>query len=203
VREILTVGKFAWEVKERHYDIVVVDAPASGHIISQLAAPQAITDLVKVGLIRSQTDWMLDILSDPRQTGLLAVCTPEEMPVNETLELATRVREETTVRLSAVVVNRVLPELFTQRDEELFEQLREPENEEVLSERAGGSVAPVLEAARLAVTLRRTRSAHLQRLQAGLPKDVPVLLLPYLFARSFGVRTTRQVAHALGEELGL
>jgi hypothetical protein len=30
-----------------------------------------------------------------------------------------------------------------------------------------------------------------------------VLLLPYLFARSFGVRTTRQVAHALGEELGL
>ncbi|HEY6471290.1 MAG TPA: ArsA family ATPase, partial [Acidimicrobiales bacterium] len=166
VREILTVGKFAWEVKERHYDIVVVDAPASGHIISQLAAPQAINDLVKVGLIRSQTDWMLDILSDPRQTGLVAVCTPEEMPVNETLELATRVREETTVRLSAVVVNRVLPELFTQRDEELFEQLREPDNEEVLSKRAGGSVAAVLEAARLAVTLRRTRSAHLQRLQA-------------------------------------
>jgi anion-transporting ArsA/GET3 family ATPase len=203
VREILTVGKFAWEVKEHHYDIVVVDAPATGHIIGQLAAPQAINDLVKVGLIRSQTDWMLDILSDPRQTGLVAVCTPEEMPVNETLELATRVREETTVRLSAVVVNRVLPELFTQRDEELFEQLREPGNEELLSERAGGSVAPVLEAARLAVTLRRTRSAHLQRLQAGLPKDVPVLLLPYLFSRSFGVRTTRQVAHALGEELGL
>jgi anion-transporting ArsA/GET3 family ATPase len=203
VREILTVGKFVWEVKERHYDLVVVDAPASGHIIGQLAAPQAINDLVKVGLIRSQTDWMLDILSDPLQTGLVAVCTPEEMPVAETLELATRVREETTVRLSAVVVNRVLPELFTQRDEEVFEQLREPDNEHVLSERAGGSVAPVLEAARLAVTLRRTRSTHLQRLQAGLPAEVPVLLLPYLFARSFGVRTTRQVAHALGEELGL
>ena len=61
----------------------------------------------------------------------------------------------------------------------------------------------MLEAARLAVTLRRTRSAHLQRLQAGLPEDLPVLLLPYLFARSFGARTTRQVAHALGEELGL
>ena len=89
VREILTVGKLCWEVRERHYDLVVVDAPASGHIIGQLAAPQAINDLVKVGLIRSQTDWMLDILSDPRQTGLVAVCTPEEMPVSETLELAT------------------------------------------------------------------------------------------------------------------
>jgi anion-transporting ArsA/GET3 family ATPase len=182
---------------------VVVDAPASGHIIGQLAAPQAINDLVKVGLIRSQTDWMLDILSDPHQTGLVAVCTPEEMPVNETLELEKRVREETTVRMSAVVVNRVLPELFGQREEEIFEQLRSPDTERTLSERAGDNVAPVLEAARLAVTLRRTRSAHLQRLQAGLSEDLPVLLLPYLFARSFGARTTRQVAHALGEELGL
>jgi anion-transporting ArsA/GET3 family ATPase len=203
VREILTVGKFCWEVKERHYDLVVVDAPASGHIIGQLAAPQAINDLVKVGLIRSQTDWMLEILSDPRQTGLVAVCTPEEMPVSETLELEARVREETTVRMSAVIVNRVLPELFGQREEEIFEELRAPENEEVVSERAGGQVAPVLEAARLAVTMRRTRSAHLQRLRAGLPDGMPVLLLPYLFVRSFGTRTTRQVAHSLGEELGL
>ena len=203
VREILTVGKLTWEVKERHYDLVVVDAAASGHIVGQLAAPQAINDLVKVGLIRSQTDWMLDILSDPHQTGLIAVCTPEEMPVSETLELATRVREETTVRMSAVVVNRVLPELFNQREEEIFEQLSRPESERVLSERAGGTVTPVLDGARLAVTMRRTRSVHLQRLQAGLPKGLPVLLLPYLFARSFGARTTRQVAHALGEELGL
>ncbi len=182
VREILTVGKLCWEVRESHYDIVVVDAPASGHIVGQLAAPQAINDLVKVGLIRSQTDWLLDILSDERQTGLVAVCTPEEMPVSETLELVTRVREETTVRTSAVVVNRVLPELFGQREEEIFEQLRQPDAERVLSERALGDVAPVLEAARLAVTLRRTRSTHLQRLQSGLPAGLPVLLVPYLFA---------------------
>src|SRR6202043_251523 len=92
VREILTVGKLCYEVRERHYDLAVVDAPASGHIIGQLAAPQAIHDLVKVGLIRGQTGWMLDILSDPQQTGLVAVCTPEEMPVNETIELADQVR---------------------------------------------------------------------------------------------------------------
>ena len=202
VREILTVGKLCYEVRERHYDLVVVDAAASGHIVSQLAAPQAINDLVKVGLIRSQTDWMLDILSDPRRTGLVAVTTPEEMPVNETLELVARVKEETTVRLSAVVVNRVLPELFGQREEEIFEQLRQPELESVLSDRAGGSVAPVLEAARLAVTLRRTRAGHLQQLQAGLPPDLPVLLLPELFTRTHGLRTTRQLAQSLGEELG-
>jgi anion-transporting ArsA/GET3 family ATPase len=145
---------------------------------------------------------MLDILSDPQQTGLVAVTTTEEMPVNETLELVERVKEETTVRLSAVVVNRVLPELFGQREEEIFEQLRQPELESVLSERAGGPVAPLLEAARLAVTMRRTRAGHLQRLQAGLPPDLPVLLLPFLFTRTHGMRTTRQVATSLGEELG-
>src|SRR3984957_7523037 len=202
VREILTVGKLCYEVRERHYDLVVVDAPASGHIIGQLAAPQAINDLVKVGLIRSQTDWMLEILSDVQKTGMVAVTTPEEMPVNETLELTVRVQEETTVRLSAVVVNRVLPELFGQREEEIFEQLRLPAAEAVLSERLGGSVAPVLEAARLAVTMRRTEAGHLQRLQSGLPADLPVLLLPELFTRTHGLRTTHQMAQALGEELG-
>ena len=48
VKEILTVGKFGWEVRERHYDLVVVDAVATGHIIGQLTAPQAINQLVKV-----------------------------------------------------------------------------------------------------------------------------------------------------------
>jgi anion-transporting ArsA/GET3 family ATPase len=202
VREILTVGKLCYEVREGNYDLVVVDAPASGHVIGQLAAPQAINDLVKVGLIRGQTDWMLEILSDPRQTGLVAVTTPEEMPVSETLELTERIKAETTVRMSAVVVNQVLPELFGQREEEIFEQLRAHEVEEVLSERAGGSVATILEGARLAVTMRRTRAGHLEHLQAGLPPDLPVLLLPFLFTRTHGMRTTRQMAQALGEELG-
>jgi anion-transporting ArsA/GET3 family ATPase len=203
VREILTVGKLCYEVREGNYDLVVVDAPASGHIIGQLAAPQAINDLVKVGLIRGQTDWMLEILSDQSRTGLVAVTTPEEMPVAETLELVGRVAAETTVHMSAVVVNRVLPELFSQPEEAIFEQLREPKAVKTLSERAEGDVEPILEAARLAVTLRRTRSAHLQRLQNGLPPELPVLLLPYLFSRTHGLRTTHQVAQSLGEELGL
>jgi anion-transporting ArsA/GET3 family ATPase len=202
VREILTVGKLCYEVRERHYDLVVVDAPATGHIVGQLAAPQAINDLVKVGLIRSQTDWMLDILSDPARTGLVAVTTPEEMPVAETLELATRVAEETTVRLSAVIVNRVLPELFGNREEEIFQELRRPELTASISAWAGGDAEPVLEGARLAVTMRRTRAAHLQRLRAGLDPSVPVLFLPYLFSRTHGLRTTGQVAASLGEELG-
>jgi anion-transporting ArsA/GET3 family ATPase len=202
VREILTVGKPVYEVREHNYDLVVVDAPSSGHIIGLLAAPQAINNLVKVGLIRSQTDWLLEILSDPQVTGLVAVCTPEEMPVNETVELAARVREETTVQLSAVVVNRVLPELFGRQEEQVFDALAVPPLSEQLDELVGGDAGPLLEAARLAVTMRRTRSTHLDRLRRSIDESVPMLFLPYLFTRSHGLRTTRQVAASLGEELG-
>jgi anion-transporting ArsA/GET3 family ATPase len=201
VREILTVGKLCYEVRERNYDLVVVDAAASGHIVSQLAAPQAINDLVKVGLIRTQTGWMLDILSDPARTGLVVVTTPEEMPVNETLELVGRVGAETTVQLSAVVVNRVLPELFGRHEEQVFEEMFAHVDE--LSKLAGGDAEPVMEGARLAVTMRRTRAGHLQRLREGIGTAAPILYLPYLFTRAHGLRTTRQVATSLAEELGM
>ena len=158
VREILTVGKLCYEVR--------------------------------------------DILSDPATTGLVAVCTPEEMPVNETIELATRVRDETTVQLSAVIVNRVLPELFGRQEEAVFDALTTAGPSEDLGELVGGDPRPVLEAARLAVTMRRTRSVHLERLRQGVDPAVPMLYLPYLFTRSHGLRTTRQVAASLGEELG-
>jgi len=202
VREVLTVGKLCYEVREGHYDLVVVDAAATGHIVGQLAAPQAINELVKVGLIRLQTDWMLEILSDPARTGLVIVTTPEEMPVNETVELAARVKKETTVELASVVVNRVLPELFGRTEEEIFEQLCRPELTEELSELAGGDARPVLDAARLAVTLRRTGAGHLERLRGAIDADVAMLYLPFLFTKIHGMRTIRQVARSLGEELG-
>ncbi|HUC35511.1 MAG TPA: ArsA family ATPase [Acidimicrobiales bacterium] len=202
VREVLIVGKFCYEVREEHYDLVVVDASATGHIIGQLSAPQAINELVKVGLIRSQTDWMLEILSDPSRTGLVVVTTPEEMPVNETIELASRVEKETSVQLEAVVVNRVLPELFGRSEEEVFEQLCLTGPTEELGRLAGGDPRPVLEAARLAVTLRRTGAGHLERLRGAIDRAVPMLYLPFLFTRLHGLRTIRQVARSFGEELG-
>lgn len=198
VKEILTIGKFLWEVRQRSYDLVVVDAVATGHITGQLAAPQAIQELVQVGMVRDQTGWMLDILGDPAQTGAVIVAAPEEMPVNETLELVDKLRSDTVVDLAAVVVNRVLPELFTRGEEEIFDRLPAA----ALAEAVGGPVQPLLDGAQLAVTLRRTRGVHLARLRDELPAGTPLLYVPYLFQRSHGARATRQVAEHLGEELG-
>jgi anion-transporting ArsA/GET3 family ATPase len=202
VKEILTVGKLTYEVREGNYDLVVVDAAPTGHVVGQLAAPEAINELVQFGLVRSQTGWMLDILSDPARTGLVIVSTPEEMPVNETIELADRVRQETSVHLAAVVVNRVLPELFGRGEEEVFARLAAPEHVAALSAAVGADTTPIVQAAHLAVKLRRTRAGHLERLRREIDRKVPLLYVPYLFTQSHGLGATNQVAEALGAELG-
>ncbi|MBX3312939.1 MAG: ArsA family ATPase [Actinobacteria bacterium] len=201
VKEILTVGKVAYEVREHNYDLVVVDSVASGHIVGQLTAPQGINELVQVGLVRNQTQWMMDILTDPAQTGVVIVSAPEEMPVTETIELTQRLEAETDVDLAAIVVNRVLPELFTEREEPLFEALREPEPVHLLDDALGGDVEPILDAAELAVRLRRSRAGHLATLRRSVDPSLPLIYVPYLFSRTHGARATRQVAELLGEEL--
>ena len=206
VKEILTVGKVCWEVRESiegraDWDLVVVDAAATGHIIGQLDAPRAIQELVAVGMVREQTDWMVELLSDPSVTSLNVVATPEEMPVNETIELVQRARVELTVPLGAVLVNRVLPELFTHTDEATFEALRADDASAVLTSRVGSGATAVLDAARLAVSLRRTRAVHLAELRQAV--ELPTLYLPYLFVRDQGLRVTKMVADALAQELGL
>ena len=206
VKEILTVGKICWEVRESMegragWDLVVVDAAATGHIIGQLDAPRAIQELVSVGMVREQTDWMVALLSDPAVTALNVVATPEEMPVNETIELVARARAELSVPLGAVIVNRVLPELFTRADEETFEAIRGDEPRALLTERVGPGVTAVLEAARLAVSLRRTRATHLAELREAV--ELPMVYLPYLFVRDEGLRVTKMIADSLAQELGL
>ena len=66
-------------------------------------------------------------------------------------------------------------------------------------ERAGPGATAVVDAARLAVSLRRARSPYLAELRDAV--DLPLLLLPYLFVRDHGFRVTSMVADALGEEL--
>ncbi len=201
VKEILTIGKFCYEVREQNYDLVVVDAVSTGHVVGQLAAPQAINELVQVGLVRSQTSWMLDILGDEKTTAAVIVSAPAEMPVAETIELSERLASDTNVSLATVVVNRVLPELFNANEEQIFEALTTSSVVGALATSTGENLTPLFDAARLAVTLRRSQARHLARLRDQLAPSVPVLYLPELFTRAHGVRVTSLIADALGEEL--
>ncbi|MCU1366430.1 MAG: putative anion transporting ATPase [Ilumatobacteraceae bacterium] len=206
VKEILAIGKLCYEVRERNYDLVVVDAEATGHIISQIGAPRVISELVQVGLVKDQTKWMLDILEDPVRTGLVTVTTPEEMPVNETIDLLAQVSQRTRVDSAAVIVNRVLPALFGTREATVFDQLFTPMAQAALVKAAGRAVTDVMDAARMNESRRRIGDGHLDHLRESLaagPGPVPSMLyIPELFTRATGRRVVTLVAEALSEELG-
>jgi anion-transporting ArsA/GET3 family ATPase len=201
VKEILAVGKLCYEVRERNYDIVIVDAEASGHIVAQIAAPRAIQQLVQVGLVRDQTNWMIEILDDPARTGLVMVTTPEEMPVTETLELVERVHNETGVDIASVVANRVLPALFSERQLDVFERIDAPAPRQLLAQVAGSKVATVIEAARMTEARRRVGAGHLDRLRAELGPGIPVLIVPELFTRATGRRVVSLMAQSIHDEI--
>ncbi|MDX2380802.1 MAG: ArsA-related P-loop ATPase [Acidimicrobiia bacterium] len=206
VREILGVGKLCYEVRERHYDLIVVDAEASGHIVSQIGAPNVIAELVQVGLVRDQTDWMREILEDPERTGVAVVTTPEEMPVTESIELLGRLTTETGAHACAVIANRVLPAHFNRREAALLDRLDDAE--QVLTAAAGPGVSAVLEAARITEQRRRTGAVHLDRLSATIDTDptlgssVSMITVPELFsARGSGPRIVTLLSEALADEL--
>ena len=111
VREIVSIGKILWEVREERWDLVVVDAPPSGQLGSYLRAPTTISELVPTGRISSQADWMRDILVDPDATRLVLVSLPEELPTVETLETSTWVRETAVVPPPSIFANRVIPDV--------------------------------------------------------------------------------------------
>jgi anion-transporting ArsA/GET3 family ATPase len=206
VKEILTVGKVCWEVHEAidgraPWDLVVVDAAASGHVIAQLDSPRAIRELVQVGRVRAQTEWMTELLADPLITALNVVVTPEEMPVSETIELIERARRELEVPLGAVVVNRVLPEPFSRGDEAVLQSLREAPAADLLASELGRGADAVLDTVALASSLKRSRAPHLARLRESI--DLPLVYLPYLFERHHSVHAVEELARALAGELGV
>jgi anion-transporting ArsA/GET3 family ATPase len=206
VKEVLTVGKICWEVRESiagraPWDLVIVDAAATGHIVAQLDAPRAIDELVQVGPVREQTRWMLDLLDDPAISTMLIATTAEEMPVSETRQLVSDVKEKLRIDIGGILVNRVLPEVFLRDDEAVFAALKRPEVAQVLSDGIGTDPQALLSTTQLAVDLRASRGTHLDELRRDV--DVPLFFIPELFTRLQGRRVTHRIADVLAEEFGI
>ena len=198
-RELLVIGKIAYEERRREdgrpaWDVIVVDGSASGHVLPQLRAARSTMELLRGGIVRSQTEWVDSILTDPRRTRLTICALPEEMPVVEALELHDRVHDEARVALGACFLNGTFPVPVTPRQEELLERLAASDPEAVAA-RLGGPLEPLLEGARIARRLHEDGRRHARRLRAGM--SVPVLEIPRQVEAAPGLETTRAVAAAL------
>jgi len=111
------LGKTLYHVKQQEngrpvYDLVLLDAPATGHGLQMLRVPQVITKVAPIGLLRREAEEGLAIMRDPRQSGMVVVTLAEEMPTAETEELIPRLTQELQLPLAKLVINQVLTPLF-------------------------------------------------------------------------------------------
>jgi anion-transporting ArsA/GET3 family ATPase len=193
-KELITIAK-VWELAQRErwnrhnrpYDLVVVDAPASGHGVAMLSTPRTFGEIAHVGPIRRQAARVSDMLADPARTGYVAVALPEEMPVNETIELEARLRAAVGLGLDSIVVNGMWPQRFSSHD---VTRLRAAARDGL--EEAGLAAVRAALAAHGRVKAQR---AQVRRLETG--SDAPVSLLPFVFESELELDHYRALAEAL------
>jgi anion-transporting ArsA/GET3 family ATPase len=184
-RELIGIGK-AWDLT-RDGSLVLLDAPSSGHAVALLQAPRTFSRLGGPGPIGHQAARIRDFLADPSSSAIVLVCTPSEMPVTETLELASAVERATGRPPDVVVANQVLPDRFDADEVALMER--------VLGERADPGLRAAARPARAAWRRAREQRHQLDRLREGLA--VPVIELPFLFAPALGPRELRVLSTVL------
>lgn len=172
VREVISMGKPIFDTWQGRYDLVIVDAPPLGQLMSYLRAPAVVAGLVPTGAIKVQAGRMADVLADADQSALILVTTPGELPVRETQQALEELGAERLVAVGAVIANRVVPELaLTAAD-------------------LTGFNGPGREAAEHHLALHADQEESLR----SLPID---LRLPYLF----GVHTPTEVTAQLADVL--
>ncbi len=181
LQEMVTMGK-VWELSlnrrkspgaTRTYDIVIVDAPATGHGIAFLRAPHDFRDLTRVGPLAQQAGRIERTLADPRITGVALVARLEEMAVNEAIELESalaRPEEGTRYSIDAVLANGVFPDRFSDAEAEELERL---------APGAEGAAADALAAAGEEHRRAAAQGLQLHRLREEVGE--PVAELPFLF----------------------
>jgi hypothetical protein len=168
IAEVLILGKLLHHVRENvdgrpRFDVVILDAPATGHGISLLRLPRVLLASVPAGPLRDDMTWMNALLMDPAVTAVNLVTRPEELPVNETLELSAKLRDEVQVPRGACFLDNAWPNRFS------VAELRE-----LTSVDAGlGAVASQMQG------LADQAEEQGKRLRGEL--DVPVIALPQLF----------------------
>jgi anion-transporting ArsA/GET3 family ATPase len=107
------------------YDVVIFDAPATGHGLDMLRVPKVILDVAPPGVLRRDAERAVALFRDPQKSGILVVTLPEEMPVTETIELVHAIEKDLAMPVLRLVVNGVMPPLFT--DSERASLLAHPE----------------------------------------------------------------------------
>jgi len=193
LRELVTIGKI-WELAQpdrkvkdgRAYDLVIVDAPATGHGVGFLQTPRTFAGIARVGPIHSQAKRLDTMITDHETTGVAIVSLPEEMPVNETAALERELREGIGIAVDRLYMNGMYPERFS--EDELA----------ALAPLAAGESGLARAAARAAISNARRAAAQREQL-AHLREETetPIEQIPFLFRPEMDLEAAAELAEGL------
>jgi anion-transporting ArsA/GET3 family ATPase len=195
LREMVTIGKI-WELalderKTRSgepYDLVIVDAPATGHGIGLMQSPKTFAEIAKVGPMANQASMINRTITNHKRAGVVIVALPEEMPVNESATLEAELLDNVGIAVDRVYMNALYPERF---DEDEARSIADALN---------GASGPIASALGAAVDERRRCLAHreqLLRLRELVRTDVSEL--PFIFTPRLGVGELEVLADEIGK----
>lgn len=189
IRDVLVLGKVKQIERAGVADVVILDAPATGHAMTFLTSASGLLDAARGGPVRSQAADVVELLRDPARCRVLPVTLPEEMPVSETVEAAFQLEDRVGIHLGPVVVN--------------CYEFGDPALETGVDEAAQAAGVELDPAARAALAEAREFRLHRLRLveeQVGrLARELPLpqLCIPRLFTPTIGPSERRQLADAL------
>jgi anion-transporting ArsA/GET3 family ATPase len=177
------------------WDLVILDGPATGHLITMLLIPQAILDAVPEGPLTRPAAATMSLLRDPLRTAMVLVTLAEDLPSNEAIELAARAKNRVQIPLGPLVVNQLYPPRFvTGPSARAIQALPENVHDEAMQ--------PMVDRARTAQRRRALNDRYLERLARDLPQ--PQIQLPYLFQEDFGPSAIEELSKRIeGQVLAL
>ena len=195
LKEWAALGKAWYHSTERladgsaRFDVVILDAPATGHGLDMLRVPKTIIELSPPGVLRTDAERAWTQFRDPAQSGVVVVTLPEEMPTNESVELCTAVRTELELPLLALIVNQVVPTIFERAERDVLADLPEP------TERDAASLA-------LAAGIRRAarEQVQAQSLERLASLGAPLLKLPFLLEGAASLPAVSKLVAALASQ---
>jgi anion-transporting ArsA/GET3 family ATPase len=173
------------------YDLVVLDAPATGHALGMLDSPRTFGAIARVGPIAGQAERLRELLTDPERSSYLAVAQGTEMAITETLELQQKLGEQLGRDLHAVVVNGMLPQRFSAPELRQIAALGEQKATSTAARSAISAAQAVSERARF----QHNQLARLRR------RHFEVIGVPFQFTAELDLDAVRRIAEQLKRKL--
>jgi anion-transporting ArsA/GET3 family ATPase len=193
IREVLVLGKLKQIELAGAADLIVVDAPATGHALTFLTSSSGVLDAARGGPLRSQAQAVVEMLSDGKRCSVMLVTVPEETPINELIESAYQLEDEVGIKLGPVVVNGCFPTSHSLSADPAAAALQDG----VQVDQA--TLHVIEEAAAFALNQVRLQHDQLARLAEALA--LPKLLLPSVFVASAGPNELVEIADALASAI--